>query len=78
MTTEAHTETSARPSDKSSRWAPWWIYVLVIVPANVSKELLIAGDTDWWLRSALTALVLVGGIVLITAVYRLGRDERTP
>ena len=51
------------------RWAPWWIYVLAIVPANLVKEQVL-GDADWWLRTALTATIVLGGIALVTAVYR--------
>ncbi len=51
------------------RWAPWWIYVLAIVPANLVKEQVL-GDADWWLRTALAATIALGGIALVTAVYR--------
>ena len=51
------------------RWAPWWIYVLAIVPANLVKEQFLA-DADWWLRTALTATIVLGGIALVTAIYR--------
>ena len=51
------------------RWAPWWAYVLAIVPANLGKEQFL-GDADWWLRTALTATLVLGGIALVTAIYR--------
>jgi hypothetical protein len=78
MSSEAHTDTSVRLPERSSSWAPWWAYVLVIVPANVGKEQFLPSGADWWLRGTLTALVVVGGIALITALYRVGRDERIP
>ena len=51
------------------RWAPWWIYVVTIAPANLVKEQFL-GDADWWLRTALTATIVFGGIALVTAIYR--------
>jgi hypothetical protein len=51
------------------RWAPWWIYVLAIAPANLGKEQVL-GEADWWLRTALTATIVLGGIALVTALYR--------
>jgi hypothetical protein len=62
---------------EASRWAPWWVYVLVIAPANLAKEQLLSDDA-WWLRAALTAAIVMGGIALVTAVYRAGRDVRVP
>ena len=58
------------PAQQSRRWAPWWIYVLVIAPANLGKEQLLAGDAAWWLRATLTAAIVIGGVALVTAIYR--------
>ena len=58
--------------------APWWIYAVVIVPANLAKEQLLPGDAAWWLRGALTATIVVVGIAVVTALYRAGRDARIP
>jgi hypothetical protein len=58
-----------------SRWAPWWIYVLAVVPVNLAKEQLLPGDAAWWLRFALTATVVVAGIALVTAIYRARRPR---
>ena len=68
---------SIRRSEATSRWAPWWVYVLVIAPANLGKENLLSDDA-WWLRAVLTAAIVLGGIALVTAVYRAGRDARVP
>ena len=54
MSSEVRTNLSARRAEQSSRWAPWWIYVLVIAPANLGKEQLLPADAAWWLRAALT------------------------
>jgi hypothetical protein len=78
MGSDARTDVNAGSADRSSRWAPWWIYVLLIVPANLGKERLLPGDAAWWLRAGLTALIVIGGIALVTAVYRAARDTRVP
>jgi hypothetical protein len=51
---------------------------LLVAPANLGKEQLLPADTAWWIRASLTALIVVGGIALVTAVYRAGRDTRVP
>ena len=43
-----------------SRWAPWWIYALVIIPANIGKEQFLADDLAWPLRAALTTAIPSG------------------
>jgi hypothetical protein len=71
-------ETNVARSDLASRWAPRWIYALVIVPVNLGKEQFLPGDAAWWLRAALTAAIVVGGVAAVTAIYRAGRDGRIP
>jgi hypothetical protein len=68
MTFELH-------SDPPSRWAPWWVYVLVIAPANLGKQELLPAGADWWLVAASTALVVAAGIAAVTAVYRTTRGQ---
>lgn len=58
------------PAQQSRRWAPWWIYVLVIAPANLGKEQFLASDAAWWFRASLTAAIVLGGVALVTAIYR--------
>jgi hypothetical protein len=72
---EPFVDGSARRADRSSRWAPSWVYVLVIAPVNLGKEQLLPGDAGWWLRAALTATILIGGIVLVTTIYRTVRPR---
>jgi hypothetical protein len=78
MASDVQANVTALSAYPSSRWAPWWIYVLLIVPANLGKEQLLPGDAAWWMRAGLTATILVGGIALVTAVYRATRDARLP
>jgi hypothetical protein len=78
MASDVQANVTALSAYPSSRWAPWWIYVLLIVPANLGKEQLLPGDAVWWMRAGLTATILVGGIALVTAVYRAIRDARLP
>ena len=63
---------------RTNRLAPWWIYALIIAPANLGKEQLLPGDAAWWLRAALTAAVVAVGIAVVTALYRAGREVRVP
>jgi hypothetical protein len=52
------------------RWAPWWVYVAVIAPANVGKEAFLADDVAWWVRPSLTVAILAIGLVVVTAIFR--------
>ncbi len=58
---------------RSSQWAPWWLYVAVLAPANLGKEQLLPADAPLWLRAGLTATILVVGIAVVTAIYRASR-----
>ena len=63
------------------QWAPWWVYVLVLAPANLGKEQLLPDESAWWVRAGLTAAILAVGIAVITAAYRAaaranGRERR--
>jgi hypothetical protein len=51
------------------RWAPWWLYVVIIVGSNYVKQYFVQ---DWPVAvNAAITLVLVGILFLgITAVYR--------
>ena len=76
MSTQVQPETPE--PGHTNRFAPWWIYVLVVAPANLGKEQLLPGDAAWWLRAGLTAAVVVVGVALVTALYRAGREVRVP
>jgi hypothetical protein len=63
------------PTRSSSRWAPWWVYVAVIAPANLGKEQLLPEDAAWWIRAGLTAAIVMGGVAVVTAIYRASRPR---
>jgi hypothetical protein len=67
-----------RTEPQSDRWAPWWVYVLVVAPANLGKQELLPGDAPWWLIAASTAAVVLAGIAVVTAVYRASSAARAP
>jgi hypothetical protein len=69
-------QANAHAPQLASRWAPWWIYVLVIAPANLGKELVLPEDAAWWLRGGLTAAIVVAGIAIVTAIHRATRPAR--
>jgi hypothetical protein len=76
MSTELKTNAAARGTEHSNRFAPWWIYAVVIVPANLAKEHLLSADASWLLRGALTAAIVVVGIAVVTTLYRAGREAQ--
>ncbi|GAA4936186.1 hypothetical protein GCM10025331_21960 [Actinoplanes utahensis] len=58
---------SKKPGD--ARWAPWWVYVIVIVGGNYVKQHFVQ-DRPVAINAAIT-LALAGSLfLLITAVYR--------
>ncbi len=68
---------TARCPDRSSRWAPWWTYVVVTFPANWGVQQSLPGDAAWWFRAALTVAVVIANIAIITAIYRAWRPSET-
>ncbi|MGC4750228.1 hypothetical protein ACLQ28_31855 [Micromonospora sp. DT201] len=54
---------------QKSRWAPWWVYLVVILGCNYVKQYLVQ-DLPVAVNAAIT-VVLVGSLFLaITVVYR--------
>ncbi|MEV0715024.1 hypothetical protein [Asanoa sp. NPDC050611] len=51
------------------RWAPWWLYLVVLLPANLAKQAAL-GDAPVALNVAATVALVGAGIVVITALYR--------
>ncbi|MBQ0982475.1 hypothetical protein [Micromonospora sp. M61] len=60
----------------NGKWAPWWIYVPIILGSNYVKQYLVR-DLPVAVNAVIT-LVLVGTLFLIiTVVYRgMGRVDR--
>ena len=55
-----------------ARWAPWWVYVVVLVPANLIKQYAL-GDAPVALNVAVTLVLVAAGVAGITALYRATR-----
>ena len=54
---------------EGSKWAPWWVYVVIIVGCNYVKQYLVQ-DLAVAVNAVIT-VVLAGSLFLaITAVYR--------
>jgi hypothetical protein len=56
----------------TGRWAPWWVYVVVLVPANAIKQYAL-GDAPVAVNVAATLALVAVGVVGITALYRTTR-----
>ncbi|MQA05520.1 MAG: hypothetical protein GEV07_23305 [Streptosporangiales bacterium] len=65
---------SEQPQQK---WAPWWVYVVIVVGANLGKQQLLPPDANWAVNAATTAATIAGTIALITVVYRAVIARRT-
>ncbi|MET7707374.1 hypothetical protein [Micromonospora sp. NPDC005413] len=58
---------------QNGKWAPWWVYLVVILGCNYVKQYLVQ-DLPVVVNAAIT-IVLVGALFLaITVVYRSVRD----
>lgn len=68
---------SSAEKRSSGRWAPWWVYVVIIVGANYVKQYFVR---DWPVAvNVAITLVLAGGLVIaITAVHRSMRGVDRP
>ena len=70
MTDEQLTQQQTR--NETGRWAPWWVYVVVLVPANALKQFAL-GDAPVAVNVAATLALVAAGVVAITAIYRTSR-----
>ena len=52
------------------RWAPWWVYVVLIVGCNLIKQYFIGGKVSDVANFAITVAMVGALIFVITAVYR--------
>ncbi len=67
-------EQPATTSDRKtpSRWAPWWVYVLVILGANYARQLIMPfGTLPEWAVVLIAVAISVTLFVVITAVHRV-------
>lgn len=67
------TPTSNQPA-ASQKWAPWWIYLIVLLGANYLRAFVLPGDS---LPLPATVAIAVGQaavlFVIVTAIWRLTR-----
>ena len=52
------------------RWAPWWVYVVVVVGLNQLRQVLIEPGDNVPLDVGLAAAAVVLGFGGVTAIYR--------
>jgi hypothetical protein len=64
-------------NEKSAgKWAPWWIYVPIIVGCNLGKQQLLVGRVPDVANVAITVAMVAVLVVAITAVYRVASPKR--
>lgn len=61
---------------QQKRYPPWWVYVLVIVPANLAVKAVLPEDADFLVNGLSTVVVIAGLYWFITAVYRRSTADR--
>jgi hypothetical protein len=66
------TGSTTTPESTQRRWAPWWVYVIIILGANYLRQAVMPfGTVPEW-AVVIIALTLAGILfVLITAIYRV-------
>jgi hypothetical protein len=63
------TDNAARPAT-SAKWAPWWIYVVIIVGANYLRRAVAVDGGGPAMRVIIALAVSAVLFVAITVVYR--------
>lgn len=58
-----------RAGDERKKWAPWYVYVVLILGCNLVKQRLLDGFPAA-ANIAITAVLVAALIFVITAVYR--------
>lgn len=65
------TEQNPTGTSQDRRWAPWWLYVVVIVGANYARQMIIPfGTVPEWADVVLALALAAALFVAITAAYR--------
>ena len=61
---------------RTSRWAPWWVYVVVILGANYLRQLVLPfGTVPEWADVLLAVGLAAVLVIVITAVHRAIRRQ---
>lgn len=62
-------------SEEQRRDAPWWVYVIVIVGANLAKNQFMPEDTSWTITavSTLATIAVAFAVVKGVSMAVLGR-----
>ncbi|WP_133851383.1 hypothetical protein [Labedaea rhizosphaerae] len=53
-----------------NKWAPWWVYVVVIVGCNFAKQRLIEDRVPGAANVAITVVMVAVLVAAITAIHR--------
>lgn len=61
-------------SEEQKRDAPWWVYVIVIVGANLGKNQFMPEDSSWTLTaiSTLATIAVAFAVVKVVSMAVLG------
>ena len=54
----------------STRWAPWWVYVVVVVGANYLRRALVPDGSTPALRVVVALVFSAAIFVAVTVIYR--------
>jgi hypothetical protein len=58
---------------RSTRWAPWWVYVIAIVVTNQLRTGWLQPDMVLWLEIAIGLASIALVVAAVTAVWRAVR-----
>lgn len=71
MTEPQHPNPASNQAEPSQKWAPWWIYLIVLLGANYARSAVLPGDS---LPLPATVAIAVGQaavlFAIITAIWR--------
>jgi hypothetical protein len=68
--------TQPSPQRETSRWAPWRVYLILILGANYLRQLVLPfGTVPEWADALLAVSIAAALFLAVTAVYRAGRRQ---
>lgn len=77
MTDPTRTVPTSTQQTSSHKWAPWWIYLIVLLGANYLRSYFIPGSS---LPLPVIAVIAIGQaallFVIVTAIWRATRHDR--